>query len=175
MNGTPLIRRSTAPCLLAATLGFLAALLTVQPLSAQPSTGFHGPPGHSQDVTYAPLPLFVSGSGTVFPLEDGQMLEVGRTYFMVAIPDQGYVLSAWQEVNVFTFIEYTKDGSGNVVERTSTVVAPIDEYIHHPALRFIMQPQVMLFDVPGVRSVSESIGWQATFVPRNPSGRTPKS
>ncbi len=55
---------------------------------------------HGQD-TLAPLYLYTSGDGNITPLESGQLLDVGQSYDMTAVPDAGYVFSSWQPVNVF--------------------------------------------------------------------------
>ncbi len=140
-------------------------MLAVQQLPAQMADDFHGSAVQRSDVSYAPLLLFTNGAGRIFPFDDGQMLEVGRRYFMVAIPDRGFAFSSWQPVNVFTFTEYVRDGSGGIIERTSTVVIPTPEYIKEPVLRFTMEPEQVLFDIPNVRVVTQSTGWQANFVP----------
>ena len=136
------------------TLLLLAAVLATEQLPAQDFNDL-----------YAPLMLYTNGDGRVLPFRDGQMLETGRRYSMIAIPSSGFAFSSWQPVVVFTFIEYTYDASHNLVERTSTDVIAEDEYITKPVLRFTMEPEEVLFDVPNVRTITESFGWQANFAP----------
>ena len=140
-------------------------MLTVSPLSAQTADSRIDSFIQDHDDSYTPLMLFTNGNGRIFPFRDGQMLETGRTYFMAAIPDRGYAFSSWQPVVVFTFIEYTRDPSGNLVERTSEDTVPEAQFTRDPILRFTMQPEQVLFDIPNVRTVTESFGWQANFVP----------
>jgi hypothetical protein len=126
----------------------------------------HGPDCGNRDVTNAPLELIIVGSGQVFPFHDGQMLEVGRRYSMIAIPDRGYAFTNWQPVNVFNFTEITIDPQGNTNPPIiSTVVSPVPEFTSDPRLSFTMQPVEVIFDVPGVRTITMSKGWQANFVP----------
>jgi hypothetical protein len=142
-----------------------AAMLTVLPLSAQTAGDRIGSFAHDNDDSYTPLMLFTNGNGRILPFRDGQMLETGRTYFMAAIPDRGYAFSSWQPIVIFTFIEYTRGPSGNLVERTSEDTVPEAQYTPDPILRFTMQPEQVLFDIPNVRTVTQSFGWQANFVP----------
>lgn len=139
------------------TFSILAALLfSAQWLSAQ--------------ETQSPLPLFVSGFGKIVPFHDGEMLDNDRRYVMTAVPEKGYVFANWQPVDVFTFTEYTLDGAGQLEERTFTVTTPEDQYFKDRALHFTMQPEEVLFDVPNVREVTMSQGWQADFVPAPKEG-----
>ncbi len=149
----------------------LAVILAVQQLPAQVTDDIHGSVVQDSDVSYAPLSLFTNGAGRIFTLRDGlfllrdgQMLKTGRKYSMVAVPDRGFVFSSWQPVTVFTFIEYTKDPSGTITERTNTDVITTPEYIKDPLLRFTMEPEQVLLDIPNVRSITQSAGWQANFV-----------
>jgi len=52
----------------------------------------------TQSVTYVvmwPMVAGVSGSGTITPNLNGQMLEIGKSYSMTAVPGPGYLLSNW--------------------------------------------------------------------------------
>ena len=113
----------------------------------------------------APLSLFINGGGSVSPLTNGELLEVGQTYNMVAIPDAGFAFNSWQPVNVFTFITLVTDTNGKTNTVVSVVASPVPTYTKQPSLDFIMQPVVVIDDSPGVRTITESSGWQANFEP----------
>ena len=85
----------------------LAAILAVQELPAQTASDIPRSVAQDSGDSYAPLMLFTNGGGRIVPYQDGQMLETGRTYVMVAIPSRGFAFSSWQPVVVFTFTEYT--------------------------------------------------------------------
>ncbi len=127
--------------------------------------GSSGTVSHAQGTT-APLSLGINGGGSVSPLTNGEPLEVGQTYNMVAIPDPGFVFSSWQPVSVFTFTEFVFDPiSGNTNTVVSTVASPVPAYTSQPSLDFTMQPVDVIYDVPGVRTTTKSSGWQANFDP----------
>ena len=44
----------------------------------------------------SPLTLLTNGQGTISGLTNGQMLEVGRTYQIIATPGPGHLFSSWQ-------------------------------------------------------------------------------
>jgi len=140
----------------------LAWFFTIQLLPAQLER--NGPSG-PRAVSYSPLFLLTNGMGRIVPFQNGELLENGHRCVMAAIPEHGYVFAGWQPVNVFSFTEYTQDGSGNWVENTSRVLEPIPQYTSEPALRFIMQPEQVLFNLPNVRMITLDFGWQANFVP----------
>ena len=120
---------------------------------------------HAQGVLYAPLLLFTNGAGNVSPLQIGQSLEVGQSYEMEAIPDDGYVFSSWQPVNVFTSTLITFDGNGNPNPPIiSNVESLVPDYTEQSALEFIMQPVMAIIDQPN-NTITESSGWRANFVP----------
>jgi hypothetical protein len=136
------------------TLSFLAALLfSAQWLLAQD--------------TQSPLPLYISGSGKIAPFQDEDMLDDGRDYVMTAVPDKGYVFSSWQQADIFTFEEYFKSyPDGQPVEKISSVVIrDPPEPGKNRVLHFTMQPEDILLDIPDVRILIHSYGWQANFVP----------
>jgi Divergent InlB B-repeat domain len=120
--------------------------------------------GHAQGtVTEAPLPLFINGAGQVTPYQDGQMLQVGQSYEMTAIPDAGSLFSSWQPVNVFTFVQAQFDAAGNPLPPIiSTVDSPVPSYSLDPVLDFTMQAPSVIANNPGL-SVTQSSGWQANF------------
>ncbi|MEI6195447.1 MAG: hypothetical protein WCS42_14065 [Verrucomicrobiota bacterium] len=143
---------------------FLVALnLAVQSLTAQMLDSHR--PAHC-NWTNAPLALFINGAGGIVPYEDGQMLRVGRSYTMMALPDRGYAFDNWQPVNVFTATTIYLDMNGEFVTNTARTVSPRAEYIHHRALRFMMQPETVVVDNSPSLKIISSKGWQANFVPR---------
>ena len=143
----------------------LALMSLVLQMPAQTSSGGHGSGFQSDDVSYAPLLLFTNGPGRVFPLHDGQILEVGRKYVVVAVSDRGFAFTNWNPVNVFTFTEITVDAFGNTNTISSTVLSPVPKYTRDPLLRFTLPPVEVIYDDPGVRTITVSVGWQANFVP----------
>jgi hypothetical protein len=123
-------------------------------------------PAQTSNISYAPLTVLTNGGGVVFFCHAGEMLEVGRRYAMLAVPDPGYEFTNWTRVDVFTISEIHLDESGNPTTITSTVVSPTPDVITDPVLIFTMEPQVVILNVPGVRQITETIGWQANFVSR---------
>ncbi|HXC34426.1 MAG TPA: hypothetical protein VNV43_01040 [Candidatus Acidoferrales bacterium] len=116
--------------------------------------------------TQSPLPLYISGSGKIVPFQDGQMLDDGRDFVMTAVPNKGYVFASWQQVNIFTFDEYFLNSNGQLIEQTSAVPSfSPPEPEKNRVLHFTMQPEQYLFDDPNVRIITQSVGWQANFVP----------
>ena len=118
---------------------------------------------HAQNTNRASLSLFITAGGTVSPLTNGQFLEVGQTYNMVASPDSGFVFSSWEPVNVFTFTTYTIDPSKNTNAVVSVVESPLPIFTNQPSLNFVMQPVVVIENNPGVMSITKNAGWQANF------------
>ena len=122
-------------------------------------------PGFAQTPSTTPLYLFTTGSGQISPFQNGQLLTVGQTYEMQAMPDPGSVFSSWQPINIFTFTEFTVDPEGNPNPPvTSTVLSPGSVYGEQPVLDFTMQPLTVILDTPA-RTVTEGVGWQVNFVP----------
>lgn len=149
----------------------LAVVLVVQQMSAQVPDDIHGSAVKDGEVTNAPLLLYTTGEGRILPFHYGQMLQVGRKYRMIAIPDRGFVFTNWNPVNVFTLtsaeIDYnTSPPTTNFV--TSVDLSPVPAYTKNPLLRFTMEPEEVLFETNG-NSLTVGIGWQANFVP----GRRP--
>ena len=135
----------------------LVLMLCIQYLRAQ----------NSDERTFAPLFILTNGMGRILPFHNGEMLEVGRKYDMVAVPDRGYEFSGWQEVNIFSDIEYTMSPSGQLVERESDIVVPLPVSSKDPILHFTMEDTYQtLFDVPDIRILAQTEYWQADFVPR---------
>lgn len=143
-----------------ASLVFLTLFCLTVRLSAQVS----GEEPKSSSQTKAPLELFTTGSGRIIPYQNGQMLSIGKSYTMTAIPDRGYAFAGWNRVNVFIFIETFSDGSGNLATSIHTVVSPIGEWIKKRPLQFQVQPGEVIFDQPRVRTIVQRSGWQANFV-----------
>jgi hypothetical protein len=148
----------------------LALLLVAQRLPAQTQNDDHGPTFHRRNVSYAPLSLFTTGAGRIVPFEDGQMLQVGRNYVMAAIPQRGYVFANWQPVNVFTETITAVDDNGVTNTITSMVPSLVPPSSTRQVLRFTMQPEVLITNIPGVVTITESSGWQANFVPARRHG-----
>jgi hypothetical protein len=136
----------------------LIVMLAVQRLSAQ----------DSEDRTFASLFIITNGLGRVFPFHNGDMLEVGRKYEMVAVPDKHFEFSSWQPVTIFTDIEYTYNSAHQLIETESDTVVPTPEYYQDPVLHFTMEDDVVLFNIPNVRILTQNEGWQANFVPLPP-------
>jgi hypothetical protein len=108
--------------------------------------------------------LYTDGPGRFFPFHDGQMLQVGRNYEMIAVPQWGYVFTHWTPVDVFTITEIKYDLDGNPLPpMVFTMVSPEQEVIRKPVLRFAMQPVEVILDVPGVENITLSRGWKAHF------------
>ena len=126
----------------------------------------------SDDRTFAPLFLLTNGMGRVLPFHDGDMLEVGRKYEMVAVPDRHYKFTGWQPVTIFTDIEYTYNSAHQLIETESDIVVPSPVSSKDPVLHFTMEDDVVLFDVPNVRILTQNEGWQANFVPLPPKQKT---
>lgn len=144
----------------------LALLVLAFPLAAQSLRTHDQPALLSNGETQAPLLVFTNGSGHVAPFHNGQMLIVGPEYEMLGIPHVGYVFAGWTPVTAFTIVDYSTDGSAT----TNTVLSPAFGSIKSRVLRFTVQPPEVIFDDPGVRTITMSLAWQANFVRANKSG-----
>jgi len=142
----------------------LVLTLSAAGVAAQTPNEPQAPADQSESAARAPLLLFTNGPGRVAPLHDGQMLEVGRAYTMVAIPDPGCAFTNWNPVVVFTFVEYVYNPAGGFTTVTSTVVSAVPQFSTTPALRFSMEPVQVILNDPGVRTITRSVGWQANLV-----------
>jgi hypothetical protein len=135
----------------------LVVMLAVQRLPAQDTNA----------PSFAPLFIITNGMGKVVPFQDGEMLEVGRKYDMAAVADPHYEFSSWQRVTIFMDIVYTENQFHQRIEVETDIVAPSDEYYYDPVLHFKMEDTFqVLLNIPGVREIAVSGGWQANFVPR---------
>jgi len=116
--------------------------------------------------TLAPLYLFTSGAGSITPFQNGDLLQVGQSNNMTAIPDSGYTFSSWQLVNVFIFSQTNYDGSGNPILPPLVSVVPslVPQYTYQPVLGFTMQPLTMITPDGQNPNIAEIVGWQANFV-----------
>ena len=123
--------------------------------------------GRGQGTTLAPLYLSTTGSGTISPLQNGQLLEVGQSYSLTATADPAFVFNNWQPVNVFTLTATIVDVSGPVPVtnmNVSVTASPRPEFFPDPVLQFTMQPVQVLYATPA-NTLTEGVGWQANFVP----------
>lgn len=142
-------------------LFLLTLVLAMQQLPAQPSHDNLGSLLNVNKVSYEPLFLQINGGGRITPFKDGQMLQVGHQYFMVAIPERGYVFKNWSAVNLNTEISHNEFGPP--VSTTNIIVLATGEFVKEPILRFTMQAE-LIEQTPFVK-VTTSRGWQANFVP----------
>jgi len=117
--------------------------------------------------TLTPLYLFTSGSGSITPFQDGQLLEVGQSYDMTAVPDPGYIFSSWQSVNVFVITQTNYDANGNPLPPVTSVVpsAGGPQYTSSPQLEFTMQSPSAVTSAGANPGITRSFGWEANFVP----------
>ncbi len=142
-------------------LVFLLLALNVSAQVAEDEGGSYYFPGSD----YAPLLLFTNGGGKILRAQDGQILQVGRTYMVRAIPDPGYVFVNWNPVLVYTDTESTSlpvDFS-TTSQSVSTVVSQINRFYPRPVLQFTLQPEELLLNAP-FRTITVESGWQANFV-----------
>ena len=93
------------------------------------------------------------------------MLEVGRDYTLTAVAAPGFTFTYWMPVNVFTFVESTYDLNGHTNTVTSTVISFVQDFSYQPALRVTLEAVDVIYDSPW-RTVTESRGWLANFVPK---------
>lgn len=115
---------------------------------------------NAQDTAY--LYLFTTGSGSISPYQNGQLLDVGVSYEMTATPDPGYEFSSWQPVSVFTDTTILEDQNGNTVTNVSMGDVPVNEYFYTPDLTFTMESQTLFAGTNDIET--ETTGWQANFV-----------
>jgi hypothetical protein len=111
----------------------------------------------------APLYVFTNGFGSITPLQYGQLLEVGQSYEMTALPDSGFVFSSWQMANVFVDTEITMSASGSLVTNTFVTPSLLPSFTDTSTLTFTVAAIQVIFSDPGVRTISLNTGWQANF------------
>jgi hypothetical protein len=115
--------------------------------------------------TCAPLFVFTNGSGSITPLQNGQLLQVGQSYGMTAIPNSGYVFNSWQPIDISIATLFAEEADGNLVAvATNVIPLPQPQYYTQPALDFVMQPQVTILSNSLV-TIIDTTGWQANFEP----------
>jgi hypothetical protein len=149
-------------------LALLTLTLAEHQLAAQLSYKTRGSTTCVKEVL-SPLMLYTNGPGTISPFEDGQMHEVGRTYYMIAIPEPGYAFTSWNPAEVFTLTSIVLDTipiPGTVITNTNTSVtlSPVPRYTGAQRLRFTMEPVEVLYNNNG-NTLTRSYGLQANFVP----------
>jgi len=142
----------------------LAIMLMPGQFPAQSSVGIASRVGRT---SFAPVALNVSGPGKVLPYNDGDELIVGVQYAMGAIPNPGCVFKGWQRANKFTFTEYVSDSTGVTRTNVTVTYSPVAGVNTHLRLQFTVEPPVVIYDAPGVRTVTEQPAWQANFEPRS--------
>ena len=120
----------------------------------------------SPESCLPPLFIYKNGPGKVAAqFSFGQLFMDGRYYHLIAVPDRGYEFSNWQEVDVFTVTQYLYF-YGQRIEPPiiSTDVTPVPHYIYDPLLLLPEQKVDYILSSTNVM-ITESIGWQANFVP----------
>jgi hypothetical protein len=142
-----------------------SVLFAVQPLQAALPAAADPFPREVQYNFVLPFDTFTNGDGFVFPIFEPRH-DQGAEVTVVAIPARGYIFSSWQRVNVLTFTEYTVNGAGQPNPPIiTTVYSPIPEYRRNAVLRFVPNPQDVIYNDPSVGEIAEQAGWQANFVP----------
>jgi hypothetical protein len=157
----------------------LITLLLGQRLWAQPSSEIRDRAEPAMTGPMAPLLVFTNGSGSIFAIAHSgggsflvnpdDMLPVGDHITLFAIPAPGYEFKSWQPANVFFFEETTLNSQMQPnPEVTSEVVSPTPREILSPVLEFRLSRLNIIYDFPGVRTISQGSGWQADFEPLPP-------
>ncbi len=142
----------------------LTFVLVMQQLPAQVSEDNLGSPFKGGNALYEPLWVHANGGGRIVYFKDGQMLEVGHRYMMIAIPEPGYIFKNWEPVDVFTEITSFTNQFGAQVS-TNIIVSPTEEFVEKPLLEFTMQPAEVI-TTNSLLTIIASSGWQANFAPR---------
>src|ERR1700744_4735316 len=110
------------------------------------ATVIYGYKSSAQSVVYAQLYLSTNGSGSISPLQSGQLLEVGQSYDITATPDPGFLFSGWQMIIVNTYTQAQLDTSGNLTTNISIVPSLKDFFIGTSTMTFTMQPDPLFLD-----------------------------
>jgi len=117
--------------------------------------------------SWSPLILFTNGSGCISNYRNGQMLQAGQSFYMLAAPRQGSVFAGWQQVKKAIEVKTVHYPSGVTVITTNTVISVAGKPNCKPWMEFIMQPVTVrnVEDNPGNSIITEYHGWQANFAP----------
>jgi hypothetical protein len=146
-------------------LRLLVALVSLPFLTSMPVLA-DGRPAAPNNRTRAQLLLTTTGPGRVLPFHDGQILSVGPTYTMIAVPKHGQAFAGWSYLNVFTLtqVEITLSGGVPLTNTiTNTAVSPTSIFSKNRILRFTVQPPLVLFATNG-NSLTRQFGFQANFL-----------
>ena len=150
-------------------------LILLQRMAAQPTEAANRISWPGDREYSLPSQTLTNGNGYVFEIRERWRRDPQDEVTVVAIPAAGFVFSSWQPVNVFTISQVTIGANGQVNPPTvSSVLSPVPQYSYDPVLRFVPQPELVLFDNPGVQEIAQEVYWQANFVPcepQRPSGR----
>jgi hypothetical protein len=135
----------------------LMVMLATRWLPAQGTTG----------VTWAPLLLYTNGTGSISNLSNGQMLQVGKSYFMTAVPDRGSQFSMWRQIKKSVEVKTVIYPSSVIIITTNTTVSLAGRLLRTARVRFVMEPVMMQVrnDNPGTSVITTYCGWRAEFVP----------
>ena len=138
-------------------LVLLMIMLAARWLPAQGTTG----------VAWAPLLLYTNGTGCISNLYSGQMLQVGKSYFMAAVPDRGSQFSMWRQVKKSVEVKTIIYPSSVIIITTNTTVLPTGSALKTARVRFIVEPVTVQTrnDNPGTSVITTYNGWRAEFVP----------
>ncbi len=149
------------------TLVLLMVMLAAHWLPAQGTTG----------VAWAPLLLYTNGTGSISNLDrgqisnlyNGQMLQVGRRYFMAAVPERGSQFTMWRQVKKSVEVKTIIYPSSVVIITTNTTVLPTGIPLKTARVSFVMEPATVQVrnDNPGTSVITTCKGWQANFVRDN--------
>jgi hypothetical protein len=148
---------------------FLGAILGTTQLFGQTSIDTNTPAMATADVSYAPLLLLTNDDGKVVPLQNGQMLEVGRTYRLAAVPNPGYTFTNWTLVYAYTLTTVFVAGPGVLATNVTSTLSRVPDYITRRVIKFRMQAPEVIFDSPA-NTLTRTVGWEPEFVARKRHG-----
>jgi glucose/arabinose dehydrogenase len=161
-----------APILAAGTTNWTAAALSLQPGGNTLAAYAVDTSGNFSKTnlvnfffaTNSPVLVQIVGSGTVSPDYNGQLLEIGKSYTMIARPAKGFALAGWSLLNIFEFIETTVDNTGsNSITTTNIVISPVPP-AGGPRLNFVMYAPELIYYATNGNSTTRSFGYRAVFV-----------